>query len=281
MALKSKINILAERKTKTADGITQDGTELWKDTMQSLLTNTYLARFTADRENKKDRLPTGFQATAVEVIDNLALKKKYAAYKEKLLAATGRMNPDTCSKSNGPAARTGVVPALKSRLHKSPCLNEVYLLHGTSLPNAKRIARSGYELKLAGTKTGTMLGPGVYLADSSTKADEYTAGDIVAKRCFVVFKAVLGRPLLMHKTPEFQELKTELGQSSLEEAREIIKKKSCNSLLRDGEESYNGSRPTFKEYVIFYSESIVPEFIVHYRRDRPEMKDTLGKLIFR
>ena len=50
-----------------------------------------------------------------------------------------------------------------------PEVNEHYLFHGTR--NVKTIINQGLDEKLAGS--GAMFGPGIYFAESSTKADQY------------------------------------------------------------------------------------------------------------
>jgi len=50
---------------------------------------------------------------------------------------------------------------------------EGYLWHGTSVRIALAIAQNDFRIDLAGSGAGTMYGRGAYLAESSTKADEY------------------------------------------------------------------------------------------------------------
>jgi len=55
-----------------------------------------------------------------------------------------------------------------------PRINEWYLWHGTSAAAADHICKNDFKLRLAGTATGTLYGPGSYFAESITKADEYS-----------------------------------------------------------------------------------------------------------
>merc|ERR1711920_34244 len=55
--------------------------------------------------------------------------------------------------------------------------NEAYLMHGTSPTSALAILATSFKVDFAGKSAGTMFGPGVYLAESSSKADEYAQDD--------------------------------------------------------------------------------------------------------
>ena len=50
-------------------------------------------------------------------------------------------------------------------------VNEHYLFHGTKPEVLNKICNQGLDFRVA---KNTMLGPGVYSAESSTKADQYT-----------------------------------------------------------------------------------------------------------
>merc|ERR1719440_1738958 len=52
-------------------------------------------------------------------------------------------------------------------------LNEAWLWHGTKPMAADSIVASDFEISKAGSHRGTLYGNGIYLAESSTKADEY------------------------------------------------------------------------------------------------------------
>ena len=51
-------------------------------------------------------------------------------------------------------------------------VNEHYLFHGTKKESLTKIHRQGLDFRVASDRT--MLGPGVYASESSTKADQYT-----------------------------------------------------------------------------------------------------------
>lgn len=51
--------------------------------------------------------------------------------------------------------------------------NEAYLFHGSNPTSAISILSTSFKVDFAGAAVGTMFGPGVYLAESSAKSDEY------------------------------------------------------------------------------------------------------------
>merc|ERR1712159_349010 len=55
--------------------------------------------------------------------------------------------------------------------------NEFLLFHGTKPSSAASICDDGFHVNLAGSKSGTLYGPGIYLAERSSKADEYAEDD--------------------------------------------------------------------------------------------------------
>merc|ERR1712166_742679 len=71
-------------------------------------------------------------------------------------------------------------------------LNEVYLFHGTATRATVSIAKTDFNINLAGSSTGTMYGAGAYLGESITKADEY-AKDEAGGYYDGVFAALLCR----------------------------------------------------------------------------------------
>merc|ERR1711988_614462 len=79
--------------------------------------------------------------------------------------------------------------------------NEVFLWHGTSPGAAVSIAKTGFNVKMAGSSTGTMYGDGVYLAECCSKSDEYAKSDgsglFPDLYCLLLCRVVLGEFLTM------------------------------------------------------------------------------------
>ena len=86
---------------------------------------------------------------------------------------------------------------------------KAYLLHGTNPTSAVAILQNSFTVDFAGKSAGTMFGPGVYLAESSTKADEYArddaGGEYDGLYALLVCKAVLGRSYVTEKAGDFRD----------------------------------------------------------------------------
>merc|ERR1719181_2203149 len=82
-------------------------------------------------------------------------------------------------------------PMLSSRLQRG----DAYLMHGKNPSSAMSILKTGFILDHAGSSRGTMFGNGIYMAECSSKADEYGRDDggntypgllaLLVCRCFV------------------------------------------------------------------------------------------------
>jgi len=130
--------------------------------------------------------------------------------------------------------------------------NEWYLFHGTNPAAAQAICSTDFKVSRAGANTGTLYGRGLYFAESITKADEYAkptaGGDVYA----VLICRVLGGHVLYNDevTPDPEAL----VHSCVEGPYDIV--------LGDREKC----RGTFREFVLFDSEDVYPEYIVEYLR---------------
>jgi len=131
-------------------------------------------------------------------------------------------------------------------------LNEVYLWHGTNVRRALSIAQNDFRIDLAGSSTGTMYGLGAYLAEHCTKADEYSS-DEPGGYYEGVFALLLCR--------------VTLGKFYYTEERDT----SAGDKVRNGDfDSTLGDRlkkaGTFREFVVYDSDAIYPEYVVLYSR---------------
>lgn len=132
-------------------------------------------------------------------------------------------------------------------------LNEVYLFHGTRVRYALSIAQDDFNIDLAGSSRGTMYGPGAYLAESSTKADEYAKDDgggyYQGVFAMLICRVCMGKLYYTRKKNE-----------------EAVGK------IRDGShDSTCGDRShppidTFRELVVYDADQLYPEYIVLYQR---------------
>jgi hypothetical protein len=149
-------------------------------------------------------------------------------------------------------------------------INEVYLWHGTSARAALSIAQDDFDIDLAGKGRGTMYGPGAYLAESCTKADEY-ARDEPGGYYEGVFAVLLCR-VCMGKYFYTEERD--------ESAGEKVQSGEYDSTLGDRAKAVG----TFRELVVYDNDHLYPEYIILYTRvhesDDPEELEALARTEF-
>merc|ERR1719230_1658435 len=78
--------------------------------------------------------------------------------------------------------------------------NEAFLFHGTNPTSALAILGTSFKVDFAGGAAGTMFGPGVYLAEASTKSDEYAQDDSEGAYqglfAMLICRSVVGMPFV-------------------------------------------------------------------------------------
>lgn len=133
--------------------------------------------------------------------------------------------------------------------------NEMYLFHGTKPSAADSIAENAFKLSFSGTNRGTLFGPGIYFAESSSKSDEYAKDDddgiYQGLYASLLCRVVMGTYIYNEEhRPNTDALTHNCLQGDY------------HSVLGDREKI----RGTFREFVVFDHEQAYPEFIVIYRR---------------
>lgn len=132
---------------------------------------------------------SGLKDLKIQRLENIDLYENYAHFRARLFHKAGDIGVfeqlDGVSQSSKNIATTEHLDEdsiLKSELF--PEINEHFLFHGTKADTYKKILSQGLDFRMAGEKG--MFGQGMYLAESSTKADQYTGAktkpfDIIKK----------------------------------------------------------------------------------------------------
>lgn len=117
----------------------------------------------------------------VQRLENIDVYENYSHFRARLFHKAGDIGifKQLCSisQSTGDIATTKSIKEdsiLKKELHHE--INEHFLFHGTKPDIHKKILSQGLDFRMSGEKG--MFGQGVYLAESSTKADQYTGKSI-------------------------------------------------------------------------------------------------------
>lgn len=134
---------------------------------------------------------------------------------------------------------------------------ESLLFHGTNPSSAMGILKTGFALDHAGKSTGTMLGYGVYLAECSSKSDEYArddgGGTYPGLMALLVCRCLVGKPYIVHEAGDHV-----TG----------AKKAGSDCVVGDRESKVG----TYREFVMFDERQVLPEYAVIYRRQYDKSK---------
>lgn len=230
--------------------------------VQQMLDNTWREVKTSDRTDGSN--PKMMTATRVLRVENNKLWQRYAAEVKRVKSkrkhrctAIERLrggNPLTVSSAAGGMKLTGKLDAT---------LNETVLWHGTSPEGAMGIAQNGFDLGRVGSAANeagrgcrSMYGPGVYLAEASSKSDEYArddqGGEFAGMYCLLICRTVLGEPMCL----------TAGGDNVHAMIKAAMDGGAYDSVIGDREVSVG----TYREFVIYREEQAYPEFIVLYKR---------------
>jgi hypothetical protein len=213
--------------------------------MQVLLDSSYRKAATKDR---KQEMADRFVAVAALRSEYPALWDGYAARRKDVSGMcrdpSGFVVPRTMS----------AVPQLTERcsdLENGNTANEAYLLHGTSPTSALAILSTSFKIDFAGGAAGMMFGPGIYMAESSSKADEYAQDDAEGayKGLFamLVCRTVVGAPFVVQEPGSY---------------KKNVLSGSYDCVLGDREKAAG----TYREFTFFHEDAVYPEYVVFYRR---------------
>merc|ERR1712190_597402 len=146
------------------------------------------------------------------------------------------------------AASRGLAERCSHRKYGNPT-GQAYLFHGTNPTSAVAILGTSFKVDFAGKTAGTMFGPGVYLAEASSKADEYArddaGGEFDGLYAVLLCRAVLGRPFITQKPGNYMD-KVTSGEYDV--------------VLGDREAAVG----TYREFIFFDEGAIYPEYAVFY-----------------
>lgn len=143
-------------------------------------------------------------------------------------------------------------------------IGEMYLLHGTNIRSSLKIAHEDVRLDLS--KSGGALGPGLYLAESATKADEYAsdaaAGCVSGSTpdpyyrgifAMLVMRACLGKPKVTNRF---------LSDTEKPKVKsDVFHRKLYDSIVGD-----RRSAGTFREFCLYDPDQVYVEYLVLYER---------------
>jgi len=224
---------------------------------QKLFDMTYKKAWTRDRSrhNENKQVPSGFEVVAVFRNENCDNWQEYCVRRAELLTKAqeasqeGRDPIEPITDVKTAVAWQSIGSDKANRL--APECNEWYLFHGTSAAAAKKICTSDFKLSFAGGNTGTLYGRGLYFAESITKSDEYAKPNADGVYAVLMCRILGGK---VKYSDEVSPAVEELVQSVIEG--------DYDTILGDREKC----RGTYREFVIFDTEDVYPEYLIEYKR---------------
>jgi len=204
--------------------------------IQDLLDKTFEAPHTCDHKGK---VPVRLEVLRAEVNANAEIWSAYSTARAGIRRAR---SAEECALFKPKTLIDGNV--LAGRLDSRS--GEAFLFHGTSREAALNITRTDFRLSSAGSHRGTMFGPGIYLAENSSKADEY-AEDNKTGKTMLLCRAALGKAGFEEHPGNYQHKVT----SGV-----------YDCVIGDREKAVG----TYREIVLFNPDQVFPEYAVLYRR---------------
>lgn len=236
--------------------------ELGEDTLsflQMALDSTVKRSYTRDRRG--GRVPTGFKLRHGVLVQN-ALNWKEFKVRTAAIGAYGREQARKEKQDKVAWAPSEVHPpktesyfslAGKPQFHLDAESNCAWLFHGTNEKAATAITAGDFRIDRAGSNAGTLYGPGLYFAESISKADEYTKKNSENLHCVLLCRVALG----MIKYCDAVMLDSSFWLQTC-----IGPKATFHSVLGDREKMHG----TFREFVVYDDDQVYPEYVLWYER---------------
>lgn len=218
-----------------------------KEALQEMVDSTFKRTLTRDRMPDDDAPEDMEIPYRLEVVDAFRSEHRWLHHRleERRKQGLESFDPETAvmARTAEPIADSCLAPRLGP--------GDGYLFHGTNPSSAMSILRTGFVLEHAGSSRGTMFGHGIYMAERSSKSDEYGRDDggntYPGLRALLVCRCFVGRPLVVTQKGDYV-------------AEAIADGLDC--VLGDRESKVG----TYREFVFFDEAQVFPEYSVIYRR---------------
>mmetsp|Transcript_9528 Transcript_9528/g.16634 ORF Transcript_9528/g.16634 Transcript_9528/m.16634 type:complete len:602 (+) Transcript_9528:26-1831(+) len=218
--------------------------------LQSLVDASFRKRYTRDR--KGATVPDALLVVKAVRVQNALNWMEY----EKALADVKRDLAELKSKGSSVMVsvenlKTADILPKDEKFNLDLDANCAWLFHGTQDAAADAIIKGDFRIDKSGSNAGTLYGRGVYLAESCSKSDEYSAENSQGLRCMLLCRAILGNiNYCAEKRPDPNRV------------AESCVSGPFHSVLGDREKVHN----TFREFVVYDDDQVYPEYVFWYRR---------------
>uniref|UniRef100_A0A6T7TA30 Poly [ADP-ribose] polymerase n=1 Tax=Hanusia phi TaxID=3032 RepID=A0A6T7TA30_9CRYP len=228
-----------------------DVTPRWKEKMQELLTSTCKEGFLGEGRNNRGCAHKGFQVVRVWRVEDKDLWSSYALQRKSIghaIVEEGEQHPTTSvSTWRDWMGEDLLVDQLS---------NEAFLLHGTKHDMPDVIIASGYGLDERVFSLQGHFGGGIYLAENSSKSDEYCTPDANGLCYMFLVRAALGSPY--EATRSMKQLRrppARAGTRLYDSVLAVTKETHPDAFLE-----------RHREFVVYDRRQAYPEFLIELRR---------------
>lgn len=203
---------------------------------------------------------TSLKIRKIERIENLNLFEQYCHHRQQIFHRAGEGQvletlADLPGVKNGCSnIEKNLDRIWKKRLYEE--VNEGYFFHGTKKGRVQGLMKQGVDPRMA--QGGAVFGPAVYMAESSTKADQYTdereERQTTGLQMFLI-RACLGKICLMN------------------DVKKLRRPPCCEGCLDDScdhDNRYDSvvgeGQYIFREFLVYDSHQVYPEYVISYDR---------------
>eukprot|EP00929_Paragymnodinium_shiwhaense_P065106 TRINITY_DN32676_c0_g1_i2.p1 TRINITY_DN32676_c0_g1~~TRINITY_DN32676_c0_g1_i2.p1 ORF type:complete len:736 (+),score=136.31 TRINITY_DN32676_c0_g1_i2:46-2208(+) len=223
-----------------------------REKIQQLMTRTFKPVKTRDRRDNV--IPKALRLMHALRVENSKLWQKFAEERCVVQKKKPRSKCTPIAAVSGDVLTSQAPSMLGAEVRDS--INEVFLWHGTTPEGASAIAEQGFRISGPGSAL-SLYGNGVYLAECSSKSDEYSRcaseGVYAGLYCLVLCRAVVGETLHM----------TTGGKETFGLIREAMRSEKYDSVLGDRQASVG----TYREFVVYDESKVYPEYLLLYTRE--------------
>ncbi|XP_033744166.1 uncharacterized protein LOC117330056 [Pecten maximus] len=205
---------------------------------------------------------TSLKVTNVQRLENIDLFEKYGNARAQLFHKAGSIGVfdhlETISGSKGAIKTANLIdPTLKRDTF--PEVNEFYFFHGTKPDILESIMKQGLDIRMSGERA--MFGQGMYLAESSTKADQYTdakGNRNQDEKTMLLTRVCLGKICLLSRPANIKRPPCFIAGCNSDTCSHSDLER-CDSVVGDG-------TWLFREFVLYSQHQSYPEYVITYTR---------------
>ena len=222
------------------------------ESLDALFKETFIQKVTRDR-SRLDPLPMGMEIVEAFRAESPGVWERYELHRRRVTSRA--TSSTTATDASAVRPRTaGIGALLQNRVCAGANLANAHLLfHGSNPTSGRSIMQSGLLMDLIGVNkpspsSKSMFGPGVYLSECVSKADEYSHDGpaLDGRFAMVVCRAVVGNAYVTG-TPGDDSGKVEGGE--------------YDCVVGDREKEVG----TYREFVFFNDSALYPEFLIMYQ----------------